>query len=267
MQILLFIKQFVHVDRNPSPQGLSTRLSQPRTSASLHQSQEDPHVEIYIIRHGESINNWFKKANKPSAQFERSVDPPLTSLGEAQARRAAEALVGSSIERVYCSPQIRGLQTGVIIGDRLGVPVEARPFLRERAGGHTDYHGLPAAQIRARFPQVELGPDFTEEGWWFRPAEPRDTDATYRRGLEVAEWLWSLTETYDSVALISHGAFGARMMLALLGLPADSSVRFKQENGGISRLVLEEGMVRCIYWNDTRHMRELGSDVGAEAAV
>ena len=44
------------------------------------------------------------------------ADPPLTQLGERQARRAAELLRHEGIARLYCGPMLRTLQTAQIIG-------------------------------------------------------------------------------------------------------------------------------------------------------
>ena len=55
-------------------------------------------MELYLIRHGQSANNLRKQAlveqprTAPAAAAPRLADPPLTDLGELQARRARRGI-------------------------------------------------------------------------------------------------------------------------------------------------------------------------------
>ena len=63
-------------------------------------------MELYLIRHGQSASN----ANPANKSFE----PPLTELGERQARRAGSELADRGIVRLYCSPMLRALPAATI---------------------------------------------------------------------------------------------------------------------------------------------------------
>ena len=52
---------------------------------------------LYLVRHGESTCN---EVNR----FAGSIDAPLTSLGEAQANKAAKNWQGQLPDRIYTSP-------------------------------------------------------------------------------------------------------------------------------------------------------------------
>ena len=82
-------------------------------------------MELYLIRHGQSANNLRKQAlaeqpnTSPAAAVPRMADPPLTDLGELQARLAGESLRDEGITTLYCGPMLRTLQTAQIIGTLL----------------------------------------------------------------------------------------------------------------------------------------------------
>ena len=90
-------------------------------------------MELYLIRHGQSANNLRKQAlvehprTAPAAAAPRMADPPLTDLGELQARLAGEALRDEGITTLYCGPMLRTLQTARIIGPLLAsLPASVR---------------------------------------------------------------------------------------------------------------------------------------------
>ena len=85
-------------------------------------------MELYLIRHGQSANNLREQAlaehprTTPAAAAPRMADPPLTDLGELQARLAGESLRDEGITRLYCGPMLRTLHTAQIIGTLLDLP-------------------------------------------------------------------------------------------------------------------------------------------------
>lgn len=76
---------------------------------------------IYFIRHGESIVNLTKEFSH------RKADKPLTPKGEMQASQAAHALMDIPLSAIYCSPQLRAVQTAGFIAaphDLTATPLE-----------------------------------------------------------------------------------------------------------------------------------------------
>lgn len=63
---------------------------------------------LYLLRHGESTCN---EVNR----FAGAIDAPLTFLGEAQARKAAEFWQGEAPDIIFTSPLIRARHTADII--------------------------------------------------------------------------------------------------------------------------------------------------------
>lgn len=62
----------------------------------------------------------------------------LTALGRGQARELAQVLSGERVAGVVCSELSRAVQTAEIAAAALGLSVEVRAELRERADGETD---------------------------------------------------------------------------------------------------------------------------------
>eukprot|EP00510_Aplanochytrium_minuta_P006456 CAMPEP_0184041738 /NCGR_PEP_ID=MMETSP0955-20130417/63854_1 /TAXON_ID=627963 /ORGANISM="Aplanochytrium sp, Strain PBS07" /LENGTH=232 /DNA_ID=CAMNT_0026332207 /DNA_START=186 /DNA_END=880 /DNA_ORIENTATION=+ len=97
-------------------------------------SKQTHTCKVYMVRHGERIDEtrqadeWFKNNMK------RWFDPPLTERGKAQARAAAEKLIthfesldSVPFDRVYASPLLRTMQTADQIAQHLSLPIEAVP--------------------------------------------------------------------------------------------------------------------------------------------
>ena len=87
-------------------------------------------MELYLIRHGQSTNN---------RGDSRVSDPPLTELGEEQARLVGQFIKDEGINRLYCSPMIRALHTAALINERLGLVPHVFVGLHEMGGIYEDH--------------------------------------------------------------------------------------------------------------------------------
>ncbi|WP_112275946.1 histidine phosphatase family protein [Lentzea terrae] len=82
-------------------------------------------MRLLLVRHGETASN-----------IERKLDtampgPPLTELGQKQARELSDVLVGEDIAAVYASIGLRAQQTAAPTADRLGLPVQILEGIHE----------------------------------------------------------------------------------------------------------------------------------------
>jgi probable phosphoglycerate mutase len=82
-------------------------------------------VKIYFTRHGESEANLIHEISN------RGFRHPLTEKGRQMAFDLAETLQGIPFKTIYASPVTRATQTGQILGEILGIPVEITDALRE----------------------------------------------------------------------------------------------------------------------------------------
>jgi probable phosphoglycerate mutase len=100
---------------------------------------------LLLVRHAESTWN-------VRSRWQGQADPPLSSLGERQAREAAGRLAEvAAIGAVWTSDLARARRTAEIIAAGLGVAdVRTEPRLRERDVG--SWSGLTRAEIEERWP-------------------------------------------------------------------------------------------------------------------
>ena len=101
-------------------------------------------ARLLLLRHGQSEWN-------AEGRWQGWADPPLSSLGEAQATAAGHHLAGLGLERVATSDLDRARRTGELIAAELGLGgIEVDGGLRERNVG--EWSGLTTAEIEARWP-------------------------------------------------------------------------------------------------------------------
>ena len=102
-------------------------------------------ADIFLVRHGETA--W-----SLSGKHTGRTNLPLTSRGEAQARRLEARLRGLSFEHVFCSPAQRAVQTCELAG--FGQLAQRDPELVEWDYG--DYEGRTSAEIHRVNPSWDL---------------------------------------------------------------------------------------------------------------
>jgi probable phosphoglycerate mutase len=105
---------------------------------------EPGHVatRLLVVRHGQSTWN-------AEGRWQGHADPPLSKLGEAQARAGAAAVAELGITAAFSSDLRRARQTaGLLAPPSLEVAVV--PMLRERTVG--EWEGLTRDEIDAQFP-------------------------------------------------------------------------------------------------------------------
>ena len=240
-------------------------------------------MELYLIRHGQSANNRRKaqqagaasgqKQNAYAESAPRLADPPLTHLGEHQARLAGESLRDEGITRLYCGPMLRTLQTAQIVGGIL----ELSPFvfvgLHEWGGvweprGDGDSvqrYGLTRGEMSAMFSGFVLPAEVTDRGWWFHDwdGDRAMLELAHRNALSfIAHVEKEHGGSEQRVAAILHGGSGSSLVGALFELPPDVKyARFQHDNSGVSRISITSDDRRLRYLNRIDHLR--GAAVGS----
>jgi broad specificity phosphatase PhoE len=216
-------------------------------------------MELYLIRHGQSANN----ANPSS----RVADPPLTPMGERQALRAGKALVNKGIDKLYCSPMLRTLQTAQIMSEPLGLPPHVFVGLHEwyaawedREGVTVQLPGLTRQQMTEVCPNVVLSEEVTDEGWLLQPWESMQAMRD-KAGRDAHSYLEHLAQQHpeprEKVAAVTHGGFLSTFIGAAYGLAADDNAeRFAHKNTAISKLRLTDGQTQLRYMNRITHLTE-----------
>lgn len=244
-------------------------------------------MELFLIRHAQSFNNTLADSTQ------RVDDPTLTDLGHIQAGYLASALAegvnrapqrrtyvstpdtfqgsGFGLTRLVCSPMWRALQTAQYVSDATGLVPEVWVDVHEQGGiylDHTDVGplGLPGKnrdQILECFPNVMLPDSIDHRGWW----NNRDLETwkvCYRRAERVVDHLFTLIESPERIAMVSHGAFMDALLKVLvkdvlLNIAGDfdipAAMYFQHYNTGITHLRFRSsGAMDILYLNRVEHL-------------
>ena len=103
-----------------------------------------PITRLCLVRHGETEWN-------AEGRVQGQTDIPLSAVGLAQARAAAEVLCRHDFSAVYASDLMRVRQTAEPSAHRLALPLTLEPGLRERHYGI--FERLLYTEVRERYPE------------------------------------------------------------------------------------------------------------------
>ncbi len=145
-----------------------------------------PTTTLLLARHGQSTWNAEKR-------WQGQADPPLSVEGREQAALASAAV--GAVELIAASPQLRALETAMIISDMIGVgPVLSVDDLRERSAG--SWSGLTRDDIEEHYP-----------GWLSdgrRPDEFETDDEVLARVLPALDAV-AAESPGGSILVVCHG--------------------------------------------------------------
>ncbi|MDQ3896499.1 MAG: histidine phosphatase family protein [Actinomycetota bacterium] len=164
---------------------------------------------VLLLRHGQSAWN-------AENRWQGQADPPLSELGEEQARDAAERLRGEQFAALASSDLQRARRTADILAEVLGLHVVLDPALREIDVG--DWTGLTRAEIEAQWPG-ELAA--WSEGRRESPLGGETRTHLVQRARSALIRLAAGAEPGDRLLVVTHGAL-IRNLDRALGLPPDS---------------------------------------------
>ena len=164
---------------------------------------------LLLVRHGQSVWN-------AENRWQGQADPPLSELGEEQARDAAARLHGAGFTHVVASDLQRARRTAEILAEALGLDVRLDPGLREIDVG--DWTGLTRSEIEARWPR-ELA-DWSE-GRSESPLGGETRVHLAERARRSLTRLAGQASPGEWLLVVSHGAL-IRNLDRALGLPTES---------------------------------------------
>jgi 2,3-bisphosphoglycerate-dependent phosphoglycerate mutase len=240
-------------------------------------------MELYFIRHGQSVNN----ANWSNAGYQESPDPTLTEIGHQQAQILADFFkknqtitkedewniqnrYGFGLTHMYTSLMERAAFTAAPIAQALDIPLVAWKEIHEEGGIYSredkssvqGLSGRPRSFFMQNFRTLTLPDDLDETGWWNRPYEG-DEERQPRADQVLAELLTRHRDQKGKpvhrVAFVSHGGFFMRLLCAMLKLPwrqASLGMRswFILNNCSISRFDIYGDELNISYLNRTDYL-------------
>ena len=206
-------------------------------------------TRVLLIRHGQSQGN-------AEGRFGGHTSTPLSARGRLQAETTARALSTESFTGIYSSDLSRAVETAMPLARLTGLDVERTDAFRERSVGVMEgltfeeaaehYPEHYAALLRSDFEHVILGGESYRQ---MRDRAVRQLDEAIEahHGGRIA--VFSHTGTICILALHLMGALDA---------PQLRPVWLATANCGIARFDLrDDGFVRVLAINDTRHLEEL----------
>jgi len=242
------------------------------------------HMELYFIRHGQSINN----LNWNNPDYTEHSDAFLTEIGLEQAETLAKYLkekqhitnqkawniqnqYGYGFTHIYTSLMERAVATASPSVRAMGsVPFSAWTEIHEEGGiyareedeNQKGLSGKPRSFFEKNFPELKLPDGYDDSGWWNRPFENED-ERQSRADKVLSELIARHGDMEDRpedrIALVSHGGFFVRLISAMLKLPwrqgvDDMKSWFLLNNCSISRFDIRKGEIIICYINRTDHL-------------
>lgn len=244
-------------------------------------------MRLYLIRHGQSIDNFNMEYPGAYQVHDEFFDPELSEIGEAQAHALADFLAhpnphknitpqpstrrtesswrgaqfqdvhGFRITHLYSSPHIRAMATASIIASALGLrPVVWKDLCEYQGIWNLDPNteeiiGQPGPDRRylaGRFPEFEFQDDFGTEPWWGSQTEDLAQCRNRARRL-IVEILQRHVDTNDHIVVVTHSHFYNTFLFSLLQIPPDSGVWFAFNNAAITRVDFSDNESSLIYHN------------------
>lgn len=206
-------------------------------------------MELILIRHAQSQNN-------AAPTEDRVPDPALTELGWEQAEQLAARAPEWKVDRLYCSPFLRTLQTMKPVCDTLRLKPEVRVDLHEVGGCYQGYeavgrHGVPGlnrSEILANF-EYDVEQRIDDNGWWnSQPYE--EHHVALRRAQQLLRNTQAEFGSTDlSVAYVMHADIKMMLLNEIEGSAADVP-----RNTSVTRLRVSPSRVELIDYNCIAHL-------------
>jgi broad specificity phosphatase PhoE len=224
-------------------------ISSSESKLKVQKHSSNHSTSILLVRHGQSQGN-------AERRFGGHTATPLSLRGYAQARATAEALATEAISAIYSSDLQRATQTAAPLAKLTGLHVNMTEAFRERSVGVME--GLTFEDAAQKHPEQ------------YAALLRRDFDHVLTGGESYRQLLDRAWQKLDevirenkggSIVVFSHTGTICILALHLMGAldsPELKPVWLSSSNCGISRFELrEDGFIRVIAFNDTRHLMAL----------
>lgn len=203
-------------------------------------------MEIYFIRHGETLWNTLKI-------FQGRSDSPLTELGISQAEKLSEKLKDIEFTDFYSSPMGRTIQTTkIIMGDRKQEIKFIEEFKEISMG---DIEGIPRSEFEEKYPKefydffnnpVDYDPKVYHGENYYEVIE------RVKKGLDK---LLSYLNDSDRVVVVTHGVTLKALFHAITKERMDVLGAAKvPQNTSVSIVKYKDGKFNIEVFSDTSHL-------------
>ena len=202
-------------------------------------------TRLCLVRHGETAWN-------AERRIQGQFDVPLSAVGRAQARAAANALAHEEFAAIYSSDLARARLTADAAAHLLGLPIRGRAELRER------HYGVLQALTYAEFAQHH--PDAyarflaREEAF----ALPGGGESLRQFADRVIRCIDEIVAAHPGgqVLVFTHGGVLDIAHRRASGKPLSAPRDFEIPNTALNWLEVERGNWRILNWADRSHLDE-----------
>ena len=203
-------------------------------------------MEIYFIRHGETLWNTLKI-------FQGRSDSPLTELGISQAEKLSDKLKDIEFTDFYSSPMGRTIQTTkIIMGDRKQEIKFIEEFKEISMG---DIEGIPRSEFEEKYPKefydffnnpVDYDPKVYHGENYYEVIE------RVKKGLDK---LLSYLNDSDRVVVVTHGVTLKALFHVITKERMDVLGAAKvPQNTSVSIVKYKDGKFNIEVFSDTSHL-------------
>jgi broad specificity phosphatase PhoE len=185
-------------------------------------------MELFIIRHGQSVGNTVKQ-DMPDCE--------LTELGYSHAETVALCMEGARLTHIVSSPLIRAIETAKPLSMATQLPIRVWIDTYE-VRNRGPYRGPTKQTLQRQYPGIRIEDEVEAEGWYY--AGDETDEMGHLRAVRVLDRLRREFPGDERVALFAHGGFNRYLLRAAIGLDYSSNVKFVEVNGSIYWISLGE---------------------------
>lgn len=184
-------------------------------------------MKIFFIRHGETDINRSGKMHTVGDAVK------LTKDGIEQIKKLIPVLQENKVEKIFCSPEVRAVESAKILSDTLGASFEILNELQERNWG--DFENRSWGEIEVELDQLSL-----EERYQFVPPKGESwmqMEDRLRLALHVVS-----NDQSSNVGVVTHEGALRALMPIIKNEDRANSLGYNFDNGSVTAFDLSEGI-------------------------
>lgn len=224
-------------------------------------------LELFLVRHGESLSNVGQDGN---LSYEFKTDSPLSEKGKRQAELLGEYFADCPLDCIIASGLRRALNTAYEVGihqpENGAKNVEVHRIFTECGTGE-DCKGRTIDEICEEFPIMIPAVGESNIDKIIHYSERDDDAKLLERGKQAIDYLLDRFNKGEKVMVVAHAAFNTFMFFAALGLSCDQKFDPSYFNTGITKITFFEegtgpfGDIHLDYHNIVPHLDREMPDV------